>query len=394
MPSFQAYGPVTSEEDWYPDSELMLYRQRHQDGNSQIRAQITKHFNVPAANSSCSKKQFDDYLFLTGWGAYNLIYNYDWFGTGIQQGRCYETAINTWRAQRPAVVKQSVTPVDGVIESTVGAVSGPGAMGILYWQLNDIWQGPSWSSVEWNGGWKPLHYAVKRAYEPVALSLVAVLNEESSSFVVKTNVVNDRISSSPDLTIHVEVALISWTTAAVQAIVAEGDINSSGGSSVQATLFELPSDDSLFLQVNGCTASTCFLRATASTNLESVVISPHYIWLTEIKDVHLNSDIILTTDSFTQLSDYEFQFKLTASVPTPFVWLDLDLPAAASSPSATGISSRAGWFSDNNFLAEGGAEYTLTYTAFHNKNSDYPHLTLAQFTSSLRVRSLQTLFVC
>ena len=28
-----------------------------------------------------------------------------------------------------------------------------------YWQLNDIWQAPTWASVEWhNMRWKALHY--------------------------------------------------------------------------------------------------------------------------------------------------------------------------------------------------------------------------------------------
>ena len=30
-------------------------------------------------------------------------------------------------------------------------------MGALYWQLNDIWQGTSWSSIEFGGKWKVLH---------------------------------------------------------------------------------------------------------------------------------------------------------------------------------------------------------------------------------------------
>jgi beta-mannosidase len=41
MPSFLAYEPVTTPEDWDPDSTLLLYRQRHEDGNEQIEAQIT-----------------------------------------------------------------------------------------------------------------------------------------------------------------------------------------------------------------------------------------------------------------------------------------------------------------------------------------------------------------
>jgi beta-mannosidase len=68
MPSFQAYRPVTdkAQGDWNADSELLLYRQRHQDGNSQIMQQISKHFTIPEANADCADKQFDDYLFLTG----------------------------------------------------------------------------------------------------------------------------------------------------------------------------------------------------------------------------------------------------------------------------------------------------------------------------------------
>jgi beta-mannosidase len=31
------------------------------------------------------------------------------------------------------------------------------SMGVLYWQLNDIWQGQTWASIEFGGKWKLLH---------------------------------------------------------------------------------------------------------------------------------------------------------------------------------------------------------------------------------------------
>jgi beta-mannosidase len=43
-------------------------------------------------------------------------------------------------------------------------------MGALYWQLNDTWPVCSWSSIEYDGTWKLLHYAAKRFFAPVLLS--------------------------------------------------------------------------------------------------------------------------------------------------------------------------------------------------------------------------------
>jgi len=41
----------------------------------------------------------------------------------------------------------------------------PHSMGTLYWQLNDCWPAVSWSSIDFNGQWRALHYAVKESYE-------------------------------------------------------------------------------------------------------------------------------------------------------------------------------------------------------------------------------------
>lgn len=42
--------------------------------------------------------------------------------------------------------------------------------GSLYWQLEDLWVAPTWSSIEYDGRWKVLHYAAKDAYEPVIIA--------------------------------------------------------------------------------------------------------------------------------------------------------------------------------------------------------------------------------
>ena len=43
-------------------------------------------------------------------------------------------------------------------------------MGAIIWQLNDCWPVASWSSIDYYGRWKALHYAAKRFFAPVLLS--------------------------------------------------------------------------------------------------------------------------------------------------------------------------------------------------------------------------------
>ena len=40
-------------------------------------------------------------------------------------------------------------------------------MGLLYWQLDDIWQAPSKATIEYGLKWKMAHYYVRHMYEPV-----------------------------------------------------------------------------------------------------------------------------------------------------------------------------------------------------------------------------------
>ena len=40
-------------------------------------------------------------------------------------------------------------------------------MGAIYWQLNDCWPVASWSSIEYGGRWKALHYHARRFFSPI-----------------------------------------------------------------------------------------------------------------------------------------------------------------------------------------------------------------------------------
>ncbi len=46
----------------------------------------------------------------------------------------------------------------------------PVCMGTLFWQIDDCWPVASWSSIDYYGEWKALHYYAKRLYEPVLIA--------------------------------------------------------------------------------------------------------------------------------------------------------------------------------------------------------------------------------
>lgn len=43
-------------------------------------------------------------------------------------------------------------------------------LGSLYWQLEDIWQAPTWAGIEYDGRWKVLHYIARDIYQPVVIT--------------------------------------------------------------------------------------------------------------------------------------------------------------------------------------------------------------------------------
>lgn len=60
--------------------------------------------------------------------------------------------------------------------------------GLLYWQINDIWPGATWASIDVYGRWKALQYMAKRFFAPVLVSLLEDFDKE----VMEVHVSNHR----------------------------------------------------------------------------------------------------------------------------------------------------------------------------------------------------------
>ncbi|MCY1661317.1 beta-mannosidase [Chryseobacterium sp. SL1] len=75
----------------------------------------------------------------------------------------------------------------------------PYNMGTLYWQLNDCWPVVSWSSIDYLGNWKALHYQVKRSFEN------QVILVEEKEGILTFYAINDQTRKFDDVFVEIEV---------------------------------------------------------------------------------------------------------------------------------------------------------------------------------------------
>ncbi len=122
--SMDVIESFTDPTDRNPSSPVMETHQRNDGGNARILETMCRYFRFP--------KGFEEMVFLSQ----------------VQQGLAIKTAIEFWRSTKPR------------------------NMGTLYWQINDIWPVASWSSLDYGGQWKLLHYLAKRFFAPI--NIVAV----------------------------------------------------------------------------------------------------------------------------------------------------------------------------------------------------------------------------
>ena len=126
---FQALPPLATIHSYASDSDfnmasyIMEQHQKNASGNSLMVAQMLDTFQLP--------KDFDSLVYLS------MVLQAE----GIRYG------VEHWRRHTDRVA------------------------GTLYWQLNDCWPVASWSSIDYFGRWKALHYAARRFYAPVMLSI-------------------------------------------------------------------------------------------------------------------------------------------------------------------------------------------------------------------------------
>jgi len=301
FPSLKTVETFTLPEDRNIFSSVMEAHQKNGTGNEKILYYISEYFKYP--------KNFDSLLYVS-----QLI-----------QAEGMRVGVEHWRRNRGR------------------------CMGAIYWQLNDIWPGASWSSLDYFGRWKATHHAAKRFFAPVLVSA----HEEGTS--VALHVTNETLNSIE--------GQLNW-----QLLNHHSEVIQSGQMTV--SLDPLSSEEAIGLDFSDILSNKHLLRQSylafnltvdgdcISEGTTLFVKSKHFEYLDPRISAHVSE------------SQDRFIIELNSEAFAKFVWLDLK-------------TADAHW-SNNIFDLSASRSKKVTVL----KDSLSEALTLEEFREQLTVRSL------
>ncbi|SHH46860.1 beta-mannosidase [Chryseobacterium oranimense] len=154
--------------------------------------------------------------------------------------------------------------------------SKPYNMGTLYWQLNDCWPVVSWSSIDYSGNWKALHYEMKRSFESHMIST------EEKDEILTFYVINDDWKKFEDLSLDFDIMKFN------------GEKLGSAGTADYETLEPngiLKFPFSLEEIIGNSDKNEIFLAITAKDKNEKIFAKTHYFF-SKPKDLKLTKPTI------------------------------------------------------------------------------------------------------
>lgn len=222
FPEMKTIATFASPEDYEIESKVMTVHQKSSQGNDLIRTYMERDFIVP--------EKFEDFVYV------GLVLQ----GQGMRHG------FEAHRRNRPY------------------------CMGTLYWQLNDSWPVVSWSSIDYYGNWKALHYQARRAFAPL---IVNAIQEDGN---LNVYLISDKLEDTGGLTLDMKLTDFSGKRLARKSVKVEAPANSSVkvfGEAVDAWVDETK-------------RNTCFLLlALRDRNGREVARDVHYFVPTKELDL-------------------------------------------------------------------------------------------------------------
>ena len=284
FPEPQTVNIFTLPEDRNITSFVMEHHQRSGIGNQTIMHYMLDWFQMPIS--------FDNTLWLSQ----------------ITQGMAMTYAVEHWRRSMPR------------------------GMGTLVWQLNDCWPVASWSSIDFHGRWKALHYMSRRFNAPVLISGV----EDWDAGTAEIHLTNDK---RDDVS-----GTVRWRLTQTDGnLVVDGEFVATAvsGQSNHLTTLELSNQLDDFGKRNALLWLEFVVNDAVMTQNLVLFSRPKHLFL---QDPEFTHEVV-------RLGNGRFQVTLTAQNPALWTWLTLKE-----------IDAR---YSDNFFHLQSGERKTIIITTDH-----------------------------
>lgn len=311
----------------YPLDEAFEHREHQENGLSYLNGMIKANLPLPS-NGSVSK--LEDYIYISQ----------------IHQSMAIKIETEFYRRNRQV------------------QANGEGfTMGALYWQLNDIWPTVSWSSIEFGGKWKMLHYYVQNMFDNLLINAYEEENGQLSVVLIR----DDHIQQSISFKVAIEVFKWSSNKPAFKLQV------DSSTKPFAVTMAFQQNIDQLLHSAQCLSRNDCFIQVGAKGIFNGHPIErSNFLLLGPIKNavglqkVQIHASIINVSerDSFGVST---FLLHLSSDHVAPFVYLDFNSPLS-------------GIFSDNGFFLIG--EKNVTFRTVESAEKE-------KLITSLTVKSLK-----
>ncbi|XP_077996660.1 beta-mannosidase-like [Glandiceps talaboti] len=288
-PSFETIQKVSLEEDWNYYGNFSSYRNHHPLGNTEMSMLAAYHYTLPKTSNVTQK--FIDMIYLTQ----------------IVQAMCIKTETEYYRS----------------LQSNLDVKGQGHTMGALYWQLNDIWQAPTWASIEYGGKWKMLHYYAVKFFSPVLVMAYV------SGGTLNVYGISDLTAD----TVNVTATRTLWQWSQFQPL---HSTSTTYTQTTQSSILVYNGSLSEELHNGKCTDKTkCFMTFDLLANGQPLCPT-NVLYLTGFNKAVGIQKVNVTITDVTQEGDKIFNIVLKTNHFAIFTWLE-----------ATGIEGR---FSDNGFL--------------------------------------------
>ncbi|KAF1749353.1 hypothetical protein GCK72_025820 [Caenorhabditis remanei] len=288
--------------DWEYTSKAMFHRQHHPGGIATNLLMIFQHLPIPSQCDGIALSDISSCEYVTSSSYMSRLAYF----SQIHQAVALKTQTLHYRRFR------NITTDEGLGNT----------MCAMYWQLNDVWAAPTWSSIDFDQNWKMAHYEAKRFFANTAVFSFA----DEADFNLKVFILNDNMYDLNNVTVNVQQ--LSWGNGLDPILTNEFnvDVVSAASSQIVETgmKFSKLNDLADFLYV------TTLYNSTGAKIHEDVLV-PDFLF-----EVDFNTFGDVRIGEVKKINDLTYEIAVTTDKVSPFTWISCKKPFV-------------GWFTDNGF---------------------------------------------